>query len=342
VSLPSGALQLQWVAIDKAGNRSAPMAQLVNIYPQAQFTLQENTVGEKATAKLGVNFSGPVPVYPISLSFNWVSGDSTAVAADMNISAETGVDLSKLSVQINNAEELASAALAIPVVSDLISENNETLVFEVASATAGSDKPFVMPINTDKKRTTLTITEANLAPTVSLSMTQAGKATAAIDPKAGVVTVRATVTDLNGKDLHSYIWDTPDLPVVGTNQKTYSFDPLNLSPKSYSISVVATDDGVPPLSSEKVKLGFTVAAEASSSSSSSSSSKSSSSAQKSSSSAPNTSSSSSSSSSAPSTGETPAQSGGGGGGGSLDLWMLLLLSGLGLGTFGSRKKIALH
>lgn len=305
VALPSGAIKLSWVAIDDAGNRSDAVEQVVNIYPQVQFTKAQDITGEKSNTKLGISFSGAVPVYPVKLTFTWVASESTATATDVNTTVETGIDFNKLAVTINNADELAKAALVIPVLEDTVTEIDETLVFDITTASAGTDAPFSLPIVTANKRTILTITEKNLAPSVALSITQAGKATSIIDPKAGVVEVKSVVTDLNGKDLHSFVWDTTGLPVSGLDKATYSFDPLKMANGTYSVAVTVTDNGLSPLSSEKVSLDFEVKGQTGSGSSASSSS------------------SSSSSGTAPQTG------GGGGGGGSIDFILLLALCGLG-------------
>lgn len=309
VALPSGAIKLRWVAVDDAGNRSDAVEQVVNVYPQVQFAKKQDVTGEKANAKLVISFSGAVPVYPVKLTFSWVTGESTAVAADVNTTAETGIDLNKLVLTINNAEELAKAALTIPVLEDALVENDETMTFDIASASAGNESPFSLPIVETSKRTVLTITELNLAPTAVLSMTQAGKVTSLIDPKGGAVDVTSVVTDLNGKDKHSYMWDTTGLPVSGLDKATYSFDPLKMANGSYNLSLTVTDNGLPPLSSEKVTLKFEVKGQSSSSSNSTSS---------------------SSSSSSAGTGTSPETGGGsGGGGGSIDFLLLFLLCSLG-------------
>jgi hypothetical protein len=322
VALPSGAIKLGWVAIDDAGNRSDAVEQVVNIYPQVQFTKAQDLTGEKSNAKLGISFSGAVPVYPVKLTFTWITSESTATAADVNTSVETGIDFNELAVTINNADELAKAALVIPVLEDATAEVDENLVFDIASASAGTDTPFSLPVVAANKRTVLTITEKNLAPSVVLSMVQAGKVTNIIDSNAGVVEVTSVVTDLNGKDLHSFAWETAGLPVSGLDKTTYSFDPLKMANGNYTLSVTITDNGVPPLSSEKVSLKFEVKGQTGSSSSANSSS-----------------SSSSSSSSAIPTQSGGSGGGGGGGGGSIDFILLFVLCGLGISVRWHLKSI---
>jgi hypothetical protein len=175
VFLPSGSLKLKWVAFDDAGNASEPVEQLVDIYPIIQFTQVTQTSVEPSIAKLAIGFSGDLPEYPVHIQFSVIRDASTANDADI----DGGTDLTKLALTINNANELATAALNIPVVQDSVFEGDEVLTIEIASATAGKGQPFALPREQSKQRTQLTIVGSSSSSSGSSSWATSG------DVKAG-------------------------------------------------------------------------------------------------------------------------------------------------------------
>ncbi|QIL90744.1 autotransporter subunit C [Microbulbifer sp. SH-1] len=260
VSLPSGNLALQWVAVDDEGNRSEPMAQTVKIYPMVRFSLSESITGEQNLALVAISLSGPSPEYPVAVLVNWLESDSDVTAADLVTEGDEGVDLANLGVIIESAESLANAALQIPVAGDDLVEPDERFTLELASAWAGSDEPFEMPIDSEHQQHRMTFTDSNIAPTASISATQNGESGTVFTTDAGEVTLAAEVTDVNGGDSHSYQWYTDELPVTPGDQASFTFDPQAMSPGSYRVSIVVTDDGNPMLSSDEVIFEFTLEA----------------------------------------------------------------------------------
>ncbi|WP_156035324.1 hypothetical protein [Microbulbifer sp. HZ11] len=258
VSLPSGALSLDWFAVDDAGNRSEPLSQAVNVYPQVRFTQDESITGEDRDALLAVELSGPSPVYPISILATWVESESTATTDDMVTEGESGVDPSELLVTIDSVEALENAAVRIPVVGDGLQETDEVLSIALVSAIAGSADGFVMPIDDSRSNHRMTITDNNVAPTVTVTGSQAGEDGTVFINDAGEITLTAVVEDVNGGDSHSYQWYTEELPVTPGDQASFSFDPLSMALGEYSARVVVTDDGNPMLSSEEEIFTFTL------------------------------------------------------------------------------------
>ncbi|MCK7598025.1 hypothetical protein M0G74_12150 [Microbulbifer sp. CAU 1566] len=260
VSLPSGALTLQWFAVDDAGNRSEPMAQIVKVYPQIRFVEAESITGEQRQAPVAVGLSGPSPEYPISVMVRWVESESDVTAADFIVEGDSGVDLNELILTIESADVLGDAAVLLPIAGDDLVEPDEYLTLELAAALAGSDTLFEMPIDSDQQRHRVTITDTNLAPEVSITATQGDEAGSAFISDAGEVTLSAVVTDVNGGDNHSYQWYTSELPVTPGDQASFTFDPQSMALGDYSVSVVVTDDGNPMLSSEEATFMFTLEA----------------------------------------------------------------------------------
>ncbi|MFD1216796.1 GlyGly-CTERM sorting domain-containing protein [Microbulbifer celer] len=258
VSLPSGALTLDWVAVDDAGNRSEPMAQTVKVYPLVRFSLSESVTGEQNLAEVAVSLSGPSPEYPVAVLVDWIEADSDANAADLVTEGQNGVDLANLGLIIESADALENAVLEIPVAADDEVEPDEYFTLELNSAWAGEDEPFAMPIDEDHQRHRMTFTDTNIAPTAEVSAVQAGEPGSVFITDAGEVTVTAEVTDVNGGDSHSYQWYTDELPVTPGDQASFTFDPQVMSQGDYSIRVVVTDDGNPMLSSDEVTFEFTL------------------------------------------------------------------------------------
>lgn len=102
-------------------------------------------------------------------------------------------------------------------------------------------------------------TPINVAPSVSLQLSQSGQAVTAVNTNNGVATVTASVIDSNPNDTHQFDWSksTPTLIDLDTAPHTLSFDPSRTSPGSYTVAVQITDNGQPTESINK-QLQFTV------------------------------------------------------------------------------------
>ena len=258
VSLPSGALSLDWFAVDDAGNRSEPLPQSVKVYPQVRFTQGESITGEDREAEVAVSLSGPSPEYPITIMASWVESESDATAADVVTDGDSAVNLNELILTIESADDLENAAVVAPIVGDDHVEADEYLTLELVAALAGSDTTFEMPIDAEQQRHRLTITDTNIAPTVTVAAAQNGEPGTVFITDAGDVTLSAEVTDVNGGDSHSYQWYTSELPVTPGDEESFTFDPQAMAVGQYSVSIVVTDDGNPMLSSEEVTFAFTL------------------------------------------------------------------------------------
>jgi hypothetical protein len=258
VILPSGALTLEWMAVDRSGNYSEPVMQQVDIYPLVHFTASELLTGEASNALITVSLSGPSPRYPVVVAIDWLKDDSTASLEDIGSTATTGVDLANLVLWHTDGSPPTEDAVNIQLVDDAVLEGDEVMVFRINSAVAGVTDPVDMPLDAESQQLVLTITDTNLAPEIRVDMMQSGLATTSIDPGAGDVTVTAIVTDPNGNDTHSYAWNAESLPVAPYDQRSFVFDPFAMEPGAYSLTVTATDDGDPALTSEEAVLPFKI------------------------------------------------------------------------------------
>jgi beta-glucanase (GH16 family) len=92
--------------------------------------------------------------------------------------------------------------------------------------------------------------EINVAPTVSLLVTQGGVSVTSVSTDAGVVTIQASVLDDNQGDTHTYIWSVSDVSSFEDNGDSINFDTSGLENTQISISVQASDNAQPSLSGE--------------------------------------------------------------------------------------------
>jgi len=92
--------------------------------------------------------------------------------------------------------------------------------------------------------------EVNIAPTVSLVVTQAGVNITSVNTDAGSVTIQSTVVDENQGDSHTYLWTVTGVSSFENNGSSISFDPSGLGNTQLSITVEASDSAQPSLSDE--------------------------------------------------------------------------------------------
>lgn len=259
VDLPAGALSLQWRAVDDAGNRSEPMEQSVDVYPLVRFAQSEETTGENREVRIPVSLSGASPDYPIEIKAAWIESESTVGADDLVTDGEEGIDPAELTLVIESADELDEAAMVIPVAEDSEVEPEEVLTLEIQSARAGENgDAFDMPVDGERRRHELAITDENLAPSLSLVVLQGDEQVEVVDPNAGEVTIEATVEDPNGNDEHTIEWQTEGLPAAPGDSFSFSFDPWGMDEGDYEVSATVFDNGNPVLSSDSVSAEWTL------------------------------------------------------------------------------------
>ena len=236
-SLTPGRHALTWLAKDAAGNR-AEATQRVDIHPLISLSSDQVT-GEGANTQFRVLFNGVAPEYPVTVQYR-VAG--TADSHDHNLVAG--------SVTFNEGE--TEQSVAILITDDGILEASETLEVSLTE----SDNVGI------KRSHTITIVEENVAPQLSLSLTQDGRSGMTVTQDGGIVSFSAAVNDPNPNDTLAMEWRFP-LGVSSTTvtELQRTINPAELEPGSYSVVVSATDNGAPVLGNE-VQLSFYVIASA--------------------------------------------------------------------------------
>jgi hypothetical protein len=198
--------------------------------PAANFYVDQ-TVGEGTIATVNVVLSGTALSYPVVIPYT-VSGTATGGvdhdAVDGNVAINSGT----------------AGAISVNVFSDADTESDETIVFTMGT-----------PINArlgGRTTHTITITDGNAPPEVTLTAAQGGLATHLVTTGGGNVTVTAAVTDPNTGDLHSYDWSSTNATVL-TNEvggpsttATFVFNPAGLTNGDfYAVRLTVTDNGAP-------------------------------------------------------------------------------------------------
>lgn len=93
-------------------------------------------------------------------------------------------------------------------------------------------------------------TEENIMPHVSIAVEQDQRTGMDISSDGGLVVAQANISDLNRGDRHSVDWSLSDPRLLNVSDQVnqFIFDPSRPGPDDYVLTVVVTDDGLPPLS----------------------------------------------------------------------------------------------
>ncbi|MFB2669977.1 putative Ig domain-containing protein [Shewanella xiamenensis] len=211
-----------WQAVDSEGNK-AIKAQKVKVNPLISLS-KDQVVAEGNQVTVSVHLNGDAPSYPLSIPYT-VSG--TADSSDHDL--------------VDGVVEIASGQMAeihFTTLNDGVSEGNEEVLISLdPSLNLGS-----------KQQTQVVITEANIAPQVSLAVTQAGQQQVIVAQNGGDVHIRATASDANEQDTLTLTWASGALSLQA-DATGMMFSPAAVTPGIYPVSLTATDDGSPVLSS---------------------------------------------------------------------------------------------
>ncbi|EJL6395691.1 tandem-95 repeat protein [Vibrio navarrensis] len=222
-----GTNTVYWRTQDSQGN-VAEASQTVIVHPLISISKDAQTT-EGTSHSVSVYLNGPAPSYPVvvpyTVSGSTDSSDHTLASGEVVISSGT------------------EGKLSFDILNDGQSESAETLVIDLDNTlNLGS-----------KRRYTLTIFEENVAPKVSVNVSQAGEQRSKIDNSSDLVTITSSVTDANASDTHTFAWsssnDALNQAIAGqTNSDTLIFSPQTLSSAIYNLQLTVTDNGTPPLS----------------------------------------------------------------------------------------------
>jgi len=221
--LPTGNSIVHWKADDGEGH-SVMLSQRVKVNPLISIDKDQDTA-EGSETVIAVHLNGTAPDYPVRVTYN-VSG--TADASDHNLTDGEVV-----------IEEGTIGFITLTVYEDAVADNNETIVVRLSS-----DHNLGY-----KSEHTLTIVEGNLAPKVTLQISQAEEQRSLVTNNNDLVRVQAIVSDANPDNTHRIEWSTThdEIPVPAPDQSEFSFDPSLLTPGVYKLTARVIDNGTVPL-----------------------------------------------------------------------------------------------
>ncbi len=216
---------ITWTATD-LGNNSLSVPQYIDILPEVSFGVDQ-TVGEGTTIQVRVYLSGNAP----SLS------DTPPTAVNIPFSINAGSTASDYTVVTPSPLQITAGT---------------TASITIATGTGNSEGQFITlnmgspsgAIAGNKISHTVTLTEANLAPIITLSAKQGGAATQSVTTGGGLVILTASAYDPNGDSVSNYDWSASDntlVPTAGTTSNTFSFDPTGLTPGIYTTRLTVSD-----------------------------------------------------------------------------------------------------
>ncbi|WP_250656256.1 cadherin-like domain-containing protein [Alkalimarinus coralli] len=237
--LRPGRNQVVWRAEDRKGNVSIA-SQFVHVRPLVSLTKTQLTV-EGAQADIRFMLNGFAPVYPFSVPYV-IDASSTASSNDHDLIAGVAT--------FNKGETVAT--VTVNVTADSATEGDEVLIVKLddrTSEAADLSNGFnadLYDINSGSNiQHQLTIVEGNVAPSVSLVARQGRTNTSQVTRSGGLVTVVATVNDLNTGDTVSLDWSASDNVLADSDgdqlNRTLMFDPSNLPLGRYTAELTATD-----------------------------------------------------------------------------------------------------
>lgn len=241
VLLQPGQTQIVWQGSDRKNN-SAQAVQNVNVRPLVSVGKDQTGV-EGGSVNFRVILNGASPFYPLEVPFVI---DTTQSSAD-----STDHDLVDGTVTFNADE--TETSVTINLTDDMVPEGDEILVVRLDDQTddsedlSGGYDPFnINDINSGARtQQTVTITEGNVAPAVTLSLQQNAVNVALVANDGGNVTVTANVTDPNPGDTHSYDWSSTDSQLSDTDgdvtDASFVFDPALLSEGALTVQVTVND-----------------------------------------------------------------------------------------------------
>ncbi|MCU4677357.1 tandem-95 repeat protein [Catenovulum sp. 2E275] len=211
-----GKHKVYWQATDGAGNQTT-VEQNITIHPLVSLG-KDQTLTEGNTVNLKVFLNGPAPEYPVIVPFS-VGG-----------SAINGTDfeLSQSEIEITSGTQ---AQISFELFTDNETEVDETIIITLDdSLNLGA-----------ASRTTIRVSESNIAPNVTLSVSQNSQKRLTVSQSEGIVQITASVTDPNPNDSFNTSWLSENINNLSSEDMIFEFEPADIAVGVYPIEFTATD-----------------------------------------------------------------------------------------------------
>ncbi|MGS0679959.1 Ig-like domain-containing protein [Shewanella sp. 125m-7] len=217
---PPGNNKAYWQATDSEG-RVSIAAQNICVKPLVSFQ-KNQTVLEGEEVTVSVHLNGSSEVYPLSIPYQLSGsasrGDYHVVTGEVVI--ESGTDTN----------------IVIDILRDELAEADETIVLTLDSSVNRAAQ----------YQHQITITEGNIAPELTLTVTQQDEVRLTVSRSGGLVMIDSHVYDANLADTWQLVWDS-QLSNQSDTEEAFSFDPAELAVGVYPVTLVVTDSGEPAL-----------------------------------------------------------------------------------------------
>ncbi|WP_394147010.1 Ig-like domain-containing protein [Shewanella atlantica] len=216
---------IYWQAVDVHGN-SVTATQTVKVNPLIHLS-QEQTVAEGQSVRVDVLLNGSSPDYPLEINYS--------------LSGSAGTNDHDLTDTVLVIESGIEGRIEFSTLDDGVSEGDELLQLTL--------DPL---LNSNSPTHNVIITEKNIAPIISLDIQQGGDSSILLLKSGGDVVVTSTLFDGNKNDNHIYDWSgvSEELIDLDTDERSFTFSPLELNGGTYEVRLLVSDDGVQPLSNE--------------------------------------------------------------------------------------------
>ena len=218
-----GIHQVYWQTVDSNG-RVAIASQQVMVNPQVSLA-KDRVVAEQQNYTTHVYLNGPALNYPMVVPYT-ISGSADASDHDL-VSGEVVI------------ESGVMADINFTVFADSVAEADETLIITLdESLNLGA-----------QSSNTITISEANSAPNVSVVISQGSEQRPFVLANDDLVTITAMVSDSNPDDNISISWLADDERIIkqASAEHEFTFSTKELDIGVYTVQVTATDDAVQSL-----------------------------------------------------------------------------------------------
>ena len=246
--LVSGVHQLLWKASDQAGNQSV-REQRIEIKPLVNFSGGQ-AVGAGDRVNVAVNLSGNAIQYPVEIPYVIAADESTVAMDGKDHNAVAGVVVMTSGTTGSFSFDIAEN----PILDGPNGVGTGDLVFAL-----GSLENLVRGA-TDTHE--VTISANNLAPLVTLAMTQNSLPVTQLASAGGVAKITAAATDNSAQTL-SFDWSASDAALIDlvsdADAATFEIDPTSVAAGTYTIAVVVRDNGS-PLRETTISTAFNVLA----------------------------------------------------------------------------------
>ncbi|MDC0172743.1 HYR domain-containing protein [Gammaproteobacteria bacterium] len=166
-----------------------------------------------------------------------ITGWSSSAAVASNITSISN------SGDFTVSDSIVISAGTKGMVTMTVSADEEVETSETVIITLGTPTNAVVGSASER---TITIVEENVAPVLTLAVTQGGNTGRIVAADAGMVTVTASYSDLNAGDTHTFAWAAAviDMPGAVIDGAVAMFDPSTLGDTTASAGASVTDSGI--------------------------------------------------------------------------------------------------